>query len=745
MTSITGSDNLRNVVVGLISTITLSGCFLTEEVPSTSLEPGDNVSLSGSVGDGPIVDAQMVVRSNDGVMLAEFQSDANAAYEITVKAVETAYPLFVEAAGGTDLVTGAAPDFNLIGALIESDDSNIANVNPFSTFTVELARNMPGGFTRVNVERSQEIVMTALNSGLTTLLGSGPMESQIDASNVAEIVRSSEVLAERVRRTRDWLLAAGFPSTGDTIVSQLAADLTDGIIDGNGATGVSARAAAVSTIVNAQVLLEAMANELRVNGVDATSAMRSAIDRVSTQPSNPTIDELTLTATMRRAARISLAAAFAVDESQEIRRLHELVSGMQPGQSSALARVLLPSNYRIALGQALELASNADDATLAMINAIARGDGEIDAPNLPPNIQGSPSTVAPVGADYSFTPSATDTDGDVLTFSISNEPSWANFDTATGELRGVPAMTDVGSYQNIVIGVSDGTFTVALPAFSIDVTAVNSAPQISGTAPSSVVVGNSYSFTPIASDPDGDTLVFSITGQPQWASFDSTTGELSGAPSATHVGTDAGIQISVSDGSESVGLAAFSITVNAAPVNSPPQISGSPAASVRVGETFRFTPTAFDADGDAVTFSVSALPSWANFNTSTGRLRGTPAAADVGVYSNIVISVSDGQQSADLSPFEISVEAISLGSVTLSWTAPTENDDGSALSDLAGYKLYWGTSPGDYTNSMVINNASVTTIVVDNLSPGTYEFVSTAFNSSGIESEYSDIASKVVP
>ncbi len=66
------------------------------------------------------------------------------------------------------------------------------------------------------------------------------------------------------------------------------------------------------------------------------------------------------------------------------------------------------------------------------------------------------------------------------------------------------------------------------------------------------------------------------------------------------------------------------------------------------------------------------------------------------------------------------------------------------MTDLAGFKLYWGTTPGSYTNTVTIDNPSVTTYVVDNLTAGTYEFVATAFNSTGVESRYSSPATKVL-
>ena len=367
----------------------------------------------------------------------------------------------------------------------------------------------------------------------------------------------------------------------------------------------------------------------------------------------------------------------------------------------------------------------------------------VSANNSAPQISGSAPTSVNVGDNYAFTPTASDPDNDNLTFSVSGLPSWASFNTSSGRISGTPQSGDVGTSSNIVISVSDGEFSSSLSAFTITVSANNSAPQISGSAPTSVNVGDNYAFTPTASDPENDTLTFSVSGLPSWASFNTSSGRINGTPQSGDVGTSSNIVISVSDGEFSSSLSAFTITVSAN--NSAPQISGSAPTSVNVGDTYAFTPTASDPDNDNLTFSVSGLPSWASFNTSSGRISGTPQSGDVGTYSNIVITVSDGQANASLGAFSITVQAVSLGSVTLTWTAPTLNEDGTTLTDLDGYKIYWGTTPGNYPNSVTINNESVTTYVVDDLAPGTYEFVSRSFNTSGVESAFSNTATKVVP
>jgi peptidoglycan hydrolase-like protein with peptidoglycan-binding domain len=88
--------------------------------------------------------------------------------------------------------------------------------------------------------------------------------------------------------------------------------------------------------------------------------------------------------------------------------------------------------------------------------------------NVPPSINGVPATTTIIGNLYNFTPVASDQNGDTLTFSITNKPSWATFDTKTGKLTGTPTAT--GTFSNITIFVTDGKMgSLSLPTFSITV------------------------------------------------------------------------------------------------------------------------------------------------------------------------------------------------------------------------------------------------------------------------------------
>ncbi len=353
--------------------------------------------------------------------------------------------------------------------------------------------------------------------------------------------------------------------------------------------------------------------------------------------------------------------------------------------------------------------------------------------NNPPTIGGTPATTVTAGQAYSFTPTASDADGQALSFSIVNRPVWASFNSTTGRLSGTPTAAQVGSYANVRISVTDGTAQTSLAPFTILVQSANQPPVISGTPPTSATVGQAYSFTPTASDPNGQTLTFSIANKPSWAAFNTSTGRLNGTPTAANVGSYSGIAISVSDGTVSATLPSFTINVSAA-ANRPPVISGTPGTSVTAGQAYSFQPTASDPDGQTLAFSIANKPSWATFSTTTGRLSGTPSAANAGNYPGIVISVSDGTATVSLAAFAIAVTAATPGTAELTWTVPTKNEDGSTLTGLAGYRIRYGTSPGSLSQLVDVAGAAITSASIEGLSAGTWYFTIASYTTGGAES-----------
>ncbi|MBV8803454.1 MAG: fibronectin type III domain-containing protein [Sinobacteraceae bacterium] len=84
------------------------------------------------------------------------------------------------------------------------------------------------------------------------------------------------------------------------------------------------------------------------------------------------------------------------------------------------------------------------------------------------------------------------------------------------------------------------------------------------------------------------------------------------------------------------------------------------------------------------------------------------------------------------------------GSATLDWTPPTQNSDGTSLTNLAGYTVYYGTSPSNLNQSVKLTNPGLTAYTVSNLPPGTWYFAVASYSSDGAESTPSGVVSTTI-
>ncbi len=841
--------------LAVLAALLLQACGGSEEEGAqTSVAPGPSgqdadvdveVELAGTVSDGPIVGASIRVTANDGSVVGAAVTDPGAAYNVQLKTKGRHYPLVIEATGGIDLVTDAPPGFTVAGVALSPGKKAVAQLSPFTTLIVATARQMSGGLNSANLSVAASSVMREFNAGLTSAISTDPMSTRVDDTNLAEHVKGSEAVAEIFRRVHATMALTGISM--DEVIDAIGADITDGTLDGSGGAAANRQVSALTLVAAAQVMIEAMRNDIHVGGESATGVLDKVILQLAEGPNPLLTDSRPVTTPMIVQARRGVDAAIAVGDNGALRALRSALNSVTTGMSAADAVLLLPSpdqldgtleflrtatsaevnaaltgtpidptsppppensapviagspassvmsgsrydfvpsasdadgdslTYEIVRqpvwasfnpasgalsgtpaeahvglhdGIVITVSDGSDSASLGPFSIMVESEPAPPPPdptptNTPPVISGSPASSVSQDAHYRFRPSASDADGDSLRFAISGRPRWASFSATTGTLAGTPAAGDVGTHSGITITVSDGSSTSALGPFSIDVLAVeNQAPEISGTPPASVMRDTFYRFAPTASDGDGDRLTFSIGGKPGWASFDFATGVLSGTPGAGDVGRHSGITIAVTDGEDIASLGPFSIDVLAAE-NNPPVISGSPAGSVLQETSYSFVPTASDADGDRLTFGIDRLPRWASFDATTGALTGTPGIADVGTYTGITITVTDGEDSASLGPFAIAVEAVSTGTATLSWTPPTTNADGTPLVDLAGYLIRWGTVSGAYTDSATVMNAGVSSYVVENLGAGAHYFVVLAINDAGLQSAPSNEAMKLI-
>jgi hypothetical protein len=193
------------------------------------------------------------------------------------------------------------------------------------------------------------------------------------------------------------------------------------------------------------------------------------------------------------------------------------------------------------------------------------------------------------------------------------------------------------------------------------------------------------------------------------------------------------------------------------PAEAPPTLSGSPPTTAVVGIPYGFQPSSDDPAGRTLSFSIKNKPPWAAFNTSTGYLFGTPIAGDGGTNANILISASDGAASTNLPAFSIHVTQAVLAvprsataapstasGLTVTWVQPTLNTDGSVITNLTGYRIHYGTTPTELTNTVDVDGTNILSYVLTDLAPGIWYYAVTAVNSESTESDLSSIGSSTI-
>lgn len=228
------------------------------------------------------------------------------------------------------------------------------------------------------------------------------------------------------------------------------------------------------------------------------------------------------------------------------------------------------------------------------------------------------------------------------------------------------------AYDNFSFRVSDGQ-AISLNAYvaTIDIDSVNDNPTITLPDTATTEEDSAQEITFEFADVDGNTVVAKIKMLAKNGVVTIVGNTIFYTPNANYFGQDSFV-VTLSDG------AGYSvdktITMTVKPANDAPVISGDPAAEVKQGATYHFTPIVTDADiGDTATFNILNKPNWANFDLTTGTLSGTPTRDDLGMTSAIVITVTDSAKaSASLAPFAIGVVSTNV--------APQANSDSYELS-----------------------------------------------------------------
>ena len=635
-------------------TITLAGCS-DGGSKNRQMYAAADVAVAGSVGDGPVINADLSFIDAQGNLIGQTTSDDQANYEFVVPA-QTPLPVRVVASGGTDLVTGRALDFDLVGVLSEdaSVQKNTLNLSPLSTMTVRALECTGGRFNRSQLNDIWVQIRDRVGMGLDATRLANPMYDAITVDNIADIVLSSEALAEAVRRTTIALNNAGFDTGAADVFQHIACDLAvDRNLDGVGKQ-TDSRVSAVFRTASAAVNLETMAGRLQVDDQPATALMDAAIAQILPAAAGQTVNSVLPSSELQ---------ALLLDDLLLLQRQHDAPELLE--LIATLSR-LTPAELRAGLDR--DLSDRSMEAMRSVLDGVALAD-DVQHADLARNMAAQAEQPAPYVSFFSS--QAMLIRGEPL--SLSWATSGADRCVAAGGWSGDKALND--------------TETLEPPTASADYLLTCYSAGGSNTASLNVVV----------IDRSGNEIPGENTPDPQQP----------GSPGSTPTNPE-----SPADNPESPAGPALDVSLRAS------------QTTVQPGQSVLLTWTSEQAG------SCQASGGWSGARS----LAGSASVGPLNQSTTFELTCANSQSS---SKAIVGVQVLGEVALTLRWTPPTENEDGSAIESLSAFKVYYGQSPGQYTGEYLVDDSSAESVVLT-LPRATYYLAMTAIDGDGVESELSN-------
>ena len=273
--------------------------------------------------------------------------------------------------------------------------------------------------------------------------------------------------------------------------------------------------------------------------------------------------------------------------------------------------------------------------------------------NDAPSFVSVPITGATQDTLYSYDSNAVDPDGDAITYSLIQAPAGMTINTISGLVQWTPTQANLGNHA-VKIRATDVNGAFSEQPYTLTVFDINDAPHITSSPGTSATQGVQYAYDAEATDPDGDTLTFSLTQAPAGMVINSNSGLIVWVPSnAQALAGSASVTVKAEDGRG--GAATQSFTISITNVNDNPVITSSPITSATQDVLYQYDVEATDPDGDALTYSLQTAPSGMSINSNNGLIQWTPTNAQIGAHG-VTVRVIDNKGGSATQSFTLTVQ-----------------------------------------------------------------------------------------
>jgi len=253
-------------------------------------------------------------------------------------------------------------------------------------------------------------------------------------------------------------------------------------------------------------------------------------------------------------------------------------------------------------------------------------DGSI---NLPPLFQSAPPTNLGSGASYSYTPQVFDPNGDTLAYRLNTPPAGFVIDPVSGVVSSL-APTD-GTYE-LIVEADDSRGGLATQAFRLTVGGLSAnpgVPMFTSTPGTDSTPDRLYLYQPLASDPDGDLLSYSLLQAPAGMTIDIFNGRINWRANSSQLGPNL-VALKVEDGNGNFATQFFTIEVSESAINLPPAIISVPSLLASEGSLYSYQVSATDPNGDPLDYALADGPAGMTIHPVSGLLNYTPAVGQAG-------------------------------------------------------------------------------------------------------------------